>query len=142
MRTFVLAVFSVFLFASCNSSKKATTVVEKETVEGRSEVPPRTGERRGGPNAQLRQEMLAALNLSDEQRTKFDAIQQKYREKMQTIRENSGGDRQAMFGQMQTMRTELNAEISALLSEEQMEVFKEYQTKMRPGQRGGRRGGF
>ncbi len=124
-----LAVFFILalIVLNCGSSKKTTTIVEPaDEVEMRSEAPGESGEFR-----QLRQEMLAELNLSEEQNTKFDEIQKKYRQQLQELRDNNSGDRRAMFQQARAINQDQRAEMKELLSEEQFAIYEEYTAKLR-----------
>ncbi len=86
--------------------------------------------------------MVKSLNLDEEQEKTVEAINLKYADKFQKIREEAAGDRE----KMRTLRSNLvnnkNKELEKVLSEEQFERYKELEEErakeMKNGPRGGR----
>ena len=141
MRLILLALVCI-AFVSCNSTKKTTSteVEPSTTVESRSTRPnnPRAP---GGGMREARQEMLAALNLTDEQRPQFDAIVKKYRDELQALRQSNSGDRRSMMMQARELMDKQKEELKTVLTDEQMKTYEEHFAQMRQGMRGGRPGG-
>lgn len=109
----------------------------ERSAEGRRE-----GRRGGSPeDRQKRQdELYAQLNLSEVQKTKVTEINDSYRTKMQNLRRNSDGDREAMRASMMKMRDAQNAELKNIMTAEQFEKFTAIQKAQRGKRGGGRRG--
>lgn len=85
--------------------------------------------------------MADSLSLSDAQSTKVGEINLKYAKKMQEARENNpDGDWEAMRATMQTMRTEQDKELQAVMTQEQWQRWSQIRETMR-AQRGGPGGG-
>lgn len=98
--------------------------VTKETpaaVEAPKRLQP-NGERVQDRRAQ-RDALVDKLNLSEEQTTQFNAINQNYREKTRALRQDNGGDRSAMGKQMRELRQAQREEIRAILTPEQVEIY-------------------
>ncbi len=70
-----------------------------------------------------RDALVAKLNLSAEQTTQFDAINQNYREQMRELRQSNGTDRKAVGQQMRTLRDAQREEVRAILTPEQVEIY-------------------
>lgn len=66
------------------------------------------------------------LTLTADQVTKLKALYTKNNEETAKLREEGGGDREAMMAAMQKSRTELNKKIEALLDTKQKEAFAKY----------------
>ncbi len=126
------------------TTKSTAPVAEsRDSASDDGERRGRRGEgRRGNPEERAKREaeMYAQLNLSEAQQTKVKEINEKYRTKMRTARENSDGDRDAIRANMMKMRDEQHAELKNIMTAEQFEKFKKIQEAQR-GKRGGRRGG-
>ncbi len=76
---------------------------------------------KGGPRGDMMGEQLKdKLNLTDEQKTQFEAIMKEQRTKMDDLH-------QQMQAQMKTMRTETDTKIAAILNTEQAATFKQMQ---------------
>ena len=81
-----------------------------------------------GVSAVLTDKSLAdELKITDEQRTKIQAIVADQREQMRSIFQGGGGggDRQAMMQKMQEMRKQTDVKIAALLTDDQKSKWKE-----------------
>ena len=87
--------------------------------------------------------LVEQLNLTEEQKAKFDDINEFYRNKFQEIRNNNQGDRQSMREAIMQIREEQDIELEALLTPEQYQTYKKFQEEQRQNRRGrgGRRGG-
>jgi hypothetical protein len=83
-----------------------------------------------------------AVTLTDDQKTKIKAIYDADMKKMMDLR-NSGGDPQDMRPKMMAIRTDENAQIKALLTDDQKPKFDAYLASLPQGrgQGGGRPGG-
>jgi Spy/CpxP family protein refolding chaperone len=80
-----------------------------------------------------------AVTLTDDQKTKIKAIYEAGTKKMMDLR-NSGEDRSTMMPKMQAIRTDENAQVKALLTDDQKPKYDAYLASMPQG-RGGRGGG-
>jgi Spy/CpxP family protein refolding chaperone len=86
------------------------------------------------------------LKLTDEQVAQIQPILESFREQMQEMRENSGGDREQMRSQMRSIMQERDKKIEAILTESQQKEYQKYIQERREewgkrrGQRGGRNG--
>ncbi|WP_343533175.1 hypothetical protein [Pedobacter sp.] len=82
---------------------------------------------RGGmganPEARVKQ-LDEKLKLSDDQKAKLTTIFTEQAEAQKKLREEAGGDRQAMMEKMQKMRADLETKISAVLNDEQKKTYK------------------
>ena len=131
------------LTMACGSSQKTATE-DNVNVSNPGVDNPALRNSQGRVQGQLQQqyqEMIAMLELTPEQETEFSAITRKYREKMQTIRQNNQGDFQAMRSEMQTLRQEQNEELKAILTVEQFEKYQNYVKEQRENRRGRRGNG-
>ena len=98
------------------------------------------GGNRGGNQMQA---VFDQLDLKDDQKAKIKTIMQESREKMQGMRDEfRNGDRQAAREKFQTLRTEMETKIKAVLTPDQQAKLKELMPNGMGGrQGGGRRGG-
>lgn len=110
-----------------------------------------------GASALMRPDVAKELNLSEEQKKKISDIAQQYRQKQVQLFQQGRGpdvDRQALFQQMQQLRQQMDKELLAVLTTQQMDQWKKMQGKpfqfprmpgmgpgMRPGGGGGPAGG-
>jgi len=101
------------------------------------------GQGRGGPGGfRADQALLRNITLSADQQQRVDTIRARYRTQMEQMRQQSGGDRDAMRGQMRTMMEKQQAEIRDVLTPDQQRQFDLNVADMRPRmERGGRPGG-
>ena len=83
------------------------------------------------------------LKLTDEQVAQIQPILESFREQMQEMRENSGGDREQMRSQMRSIMQERDKKIEAVLTESQQKEYQKYIQERREewGKRRGQRGG-
>jgi len=103
------------------------------------------GGRRGpmSPDDQLKR-MTKDFDLTADQQGKIKPILVDQQKKMEDLRNDSSGDRQAMRGKMMQIRQDTNDQIRALLDDKQKEKFdkQEQQREDRgPNRRGGGPGG-
>ena len=89
------------------------------------------GGRPGGPggrmgiNPEARVKQLdEKLKLSDDQKAKLTTIFTEQVEAQKKLREEAGGDRQAMMEKMQKMRADLETKIGSVLNDEQKKTYK------------------
>ena len=71
-----------------------------------------------------------ALNLSEQQRLKFETITKKYAEEMKAVKD-SGGSRRSKFKKIKSIRKNKDSEIKTLLSKDQYKVYLEKQKEMK-----------
>ncbi len=79
--------------------------------------------------AQNMEEFLEVLDLSEEQKPKFEAITKKYAEQMKAVKE-SGGGKYKMYKKVKSIQKNKNSEMEKLLSEDQYKVYLEKQEEM------------
>lgn len=98
---------------------------------------------RGGPGgARAEQALLRNITLSADQQQRVDSIRARYRTQMEQMRQQSGGDRDAMRGQMRTTMEKQQAEIRDVLTPDQQRQFDQNVADMRSRmERGGGRPG-
>ncbi|TGD79593.1 hypothetical protein [Hymenobacter wooponensis] len=112
------------------SAQKVKTKKDKTKIKGDDTAARPEGRGPGGPGG--RGNMLADitkdLNLTAEQQTRVQAIQQEQMQQMQTMREqgSAGSDRQAMMTQMRSLDESTDTKLKAVLTPEQ---FQKYQAK-------------
>lgn len=96
--------------------------------------------RRGADMKAMQERMISELKLDEKQADEYQKISDEFRSKMQSEREKMGGDRQAMFEKMKTLRAERDEKLKAVLSEEQFKQLQEKEKQMQGnrGPRGGR----
>ena len=99
--------------------------------------PPADTTRGRGP----RVDMYKDLNLSKDQQEKVKAIQEKQREEMEAIRNNSSLSREEQRSKMMDMRKKYSEQIEALLTAEQKEKLKAKQKEMQEEMQQRRRNG-
>ncbi len=73
--------------------------------------------------------MTDSLSLSAKQAEKVKAINLKYANKSKEARSNSDGDRDKMKASMETIRTEQNAELKKVLTQEQYDRWQTISSK-------------
>lgn len=123
--SFVLALF----FVAINSSFAQTQPAEKNlSEEEKAEL------------ASAMEEYFTAIDLTDEQKVEFEAITKKYAAEMRTVQESSGGKLQKMK-QLKSIRSNKNAEMKKLLSEDQYKIYLEKQDEMQQKMRENRNQG-
>ena len=81
-----------------------------------------------------------AVSLTDEQKPKVKAIIEADQKKMMDLR-NSGGDMQTLRPKMMEIRTQENADIKALLTDDQKTKYDAYVASMPQGRGRGNGGG-
>ncbi|MEZ5044823.1 MAG: hypothetical protein R2828_33305 [Saprospiraceae bacterium] len=133
------------LAMSCNSTKDTTTAAAA-AAQPAATAPPAEAARPAGPRGQgggqaQMEQLVAELGLNEDQKVEFEAINAKYRQQMQTMREQANGDFASMRPKMQEMRTAQNAEIKQILTEEQFAKYEKIQAERMQNRQGGRRPG-
>jgi hypothetical protein len=76
------------------------------------------------------EEYAAALDLSEDQRPKFEEITKKYAKQMIDVKE-SGGRRMSKYKKVKSIRKNKDAEMKTLLSKDQYKVYLENQEEMK-----------
>jgi len=138
-KTMIITLCSLFFLASaCKSQKESAETTAETASEATTEtVKKGRGERPNPADRAARlEEMMTSLNLSADQQVQFKAIDAKYGEKMRALRE--GGDREAMRAGMKSLQDQKMAELTNVLSAEQLTKYKEMLAARRPN-KGGRR---
>lgn len=107
---------------------------ETKKTEAPSNAAPATSDNSQSPANRMSEQqaaLLAKLGLRPEQEKAFNEIQAKFRQQMAEMRSNSGGDFSAMREKMQSMRTEQEAELQKILTQEQFETYKKHMQEAR-----------
>src|SRR5690606_27881288 len=86
-----------------------------------------TPEERARMNAD---QLKTAVNLSDSQYEQVYALNLKYAQKMQDLRKQSG-DREEKRDQFRKMRQEQQQEMRSILTNDQLEAYRNYQKQKR-----------
>jgi uncharacterized coiled-coil protein SlyX len=82
------------------------------------------------------------LKLSDDQKTKLTTVFTEQAETMKKMREEmQGGDRDAMREKMQKMRTDNDAKVTAVLTDDQKKTYEAWQKEQRAEMEKRRQGG-
>lgn len=76
------------------------------------------------------EEYSAALNLSEDQRPKFEAITKKYAEQMKAVKDG-GGRKLQKYKKLKSIGKNKDAEMKVLLSKDQFKVYLEKQEEMK-----------
>lgn len=100
--------------------------------------PPAAGGPAGGPNArgERMQKMMEDLNLTAEQKEKFQAVRQEQGPKMREIWQNNDLTPEKKREKMKEIQDSMNAKIKEILTAEQYEKWQKFQQAV--PQRGGR----
>ncbi|MEM6647939.1 MAG: hypothetical protein AAF730_16980 [Bacteroidota bacterium] len=150
---FIFPLFLILSVIGCSSSKESAAPVTSSNV---ATATAEQQERREQAVENF-QEIRARLALTDAQTEQLRPILAEQAEQMEAIREKygftgqrgQGGGRgqrpdrsqmQAMRADLETLRTQTDAKLATVLSEEQMAEWKTMQAE-RQERRGGRRGG-
>jgi len=113
----VLPLFFVLFFIGINTSyaqSKADNLADEQKEEIKKNL----------------EEFAAALDLSDDQRPKFEAMTKKYAEQMQTVK-NGDGRKLQKYKKVKSIRKNKDAEMKALLSKDQYKIYLEKQDEMK-----------
>ena len=92
------------------------------------------------PDEQLKR-MTKNLNLTADQQAKIKPILVDARKKMEDVRNDSSGDRQAMRQKMMQIRRDTNDQVRALLDDKQKEKFDKLEQERQDRMQNGRGGG-
>jgi hypothetical protein len=100
------------------------------------------GMRGGGPRGPMSpddrlKQMTKDFNLTADQRTKIKPILVDSQKKMDDLRNDSSGDRQAMRSKMMDIQKDTNTQIRAQLDDKQKDLFDKQQERMQNRQRRG-----
>ena len=107
------------------------------TTVAKAQDPQQMGRRGGGGGGRIMSVLKDSLKVSDAILQKADSIQKAYAAQRQPLMEAArGGDADART-KMQELTQKQNADIKALLSDEQKAQFDKIVAAMRPGRRGG-----
>lgn len=79
--------------------------------------------------AENMEKYFEALNLSEEQKTEFEAITKKYAVQLKEVRDG-GGSRMQKYRKVKSIRKARNSEMEELLSKDQYEIYLEKQEEM------------
>jgi hypothetical protein len=102
--------------------KKYLTLKKQNRAKMRARVSERRKE-----NKEMRQNRVAELDLSDEQKEQFKSIKMKYREKMTEVKQKgrSDGNRE----EMRKLTDAMDEEVKQILSEEQFQTYLELKSE-------------
>jgi chloramphenicol O-acetyltransferase len=116
----LLKVFSLFfaLFLFSANTICAQSRAENLTMEQKKEIKKNL------------EENAAALNLSQDQKPKFEAITKKYAEQIKAVKDG-GGRKLQKYKKVKSIRKNKDAEMKALLSKDQYNVYLEKQEEMK-----------
>ena len=112
----VLSLFFALFFIGINTSyaqSKADNLTEEQKDDIKKNI----------------EEYAAALNLSEDQKPKFEAITKKYAEQMKAVKDG-GGRKLQKYKKVKSIRKNKDAEMKTLLSKDQYEVYLEKQEEM------------
>lgn len=101
------------------------------------------GQMGGNPQDRLKktlEEYKTRLKLTDVQFGKIDTILTAQMNEMAALRENSGGDRQAMMSTFMELREKTNKKIESLLTDKQKAEWKKIQEEAAQRRQSGGRG--
>ncbi len=104
------------------------------------------GQGRGGPRGPMSPDdqlkrMTKDLNLTVDQQSKIKPILVDEQKKMEDLRNDSSGDRQAMRGKMMQIRKDTSDQVRAMLDDKQREKFDKQEQQREDRMRNGRGGG-
>ena len=140
--------FAVLIAACSHNTSTAGSTIEPGAPSASAADAGRDGRDgrgpgRGGPGGfRGDQALLRDITLSADQQQRVDSIRSRYRTQMGQMRQQSGGDRDAMRGQMRTLMEKQQAEIRDVLSPDQQRQFDQTVADLRASmERGGRPGG-
>lgn len=85
--------------------------------------------------------MTKDLNLTADQQSKIKPILVDEQKKMEDLRNDSSGDRQAMRGKMMQIRKDTSDQVRAVLDDKQKEKFDKQEQQREDRMRNGRGGG-
>ena len=129
--------------AACGGSRETATVPEAP-IPAEPRDPRLIAERQT-------EKMTTELGLTAEQTEQVGAINRRYAERGQQLRQQAGGDRRATMQAARTLQTERNAELKAVLTAAQFTQLEKMQARERERRRarmrqrrggGGRPGAF
>ena len=112
----VLSLFFALFFIGINTSyaqSKADNLTEQQKEEIQKNL----------------EEYAAALDLSEDQRLKFEEITKKYAKQMIAVKD-SGASRMSKYKKVKSIRKNKDAEMKTLLSKDQYKVYLEKQEEM------------
>jgi hypothetical protein len=76
------------------------------------------------------EEYASALDLSEDQRPRFEEITKRYAKQMKAVKD-SGGRRMSKFKKVKSIRKNKDAEMKTILSKDQYKVYLEKQEEMK-----------
>ncbi len=112
----ITTLFFAFFFIGINtaySQSKADNITEEQKEEIKKNI----------------EEYATALDLSEDQRPKFEEITKKYGEQMKAVK-NGGGGKFQKYKKVKSIRKNKDAEMKSLLSKDQYKVYLEKQEEM------------
>lgn len=125
---YLFLVASIILF-SCKTKKE---VVSNESAPVQMEQKePRKNMDRGVRQHERIEELYSRLDLSEDQMTKFDAINDKYYKEMMNLRDSFKGERMIMRKKMMDINKRKNEEVKSILNELQNKLYQDYLVERR-----------
>ena len=140
--TITVLALAAALGACSHKSTTSTPAPSAATTTGATADGGRRGP--GGPGGPGRRDemLMRGITLSADQQQRIDSIRASYRTQMDQLRQQGGGDREAMRGQMRPLMERQPADIRAVLTPDQQTTFDQNVAEMRSRmQQGGGRGG-
>ena len=116
---FFLAIIIMLLLNYCASSKSNTSTSSTDNREAQKQQ-----------DLDDRQQLLATLNLTPEQKPEVEAILKNSQEQMEAIK-NGSGNRQFKRQQIRSLSEETTQKLSAILDAYQMRAYKTYLQRQR-----------
>lgn len=120
-KSVLLICITTVLLSGCGSSQAPAS----------TETPSTDRDAQREARQQQRQQLLADLNLRDDQKIEVEKILKESQEQMQAIRNNSGGDRRQMFQEMRTLTQETDNKLKTILDDEQYKIYETFKEKQR-----------
>jgi periplasmic protein CpxP/Spy len=146
-RSFVPLLSLAALLAACSHNTTTAGSTIEPGAPNATVAEGREGRGRGGPGGpggfgRADQALLRGITLSADQQQRIDSIRTRYRTQMEQMRQQQGGDRDAMRTQMRATMDKQQAEIRAVLTPDQQTQFDQNVAEMRNRmQQGGGRPG-
>lgn len=109
----VFSIFAILFFASISISFAQSQMTEEQKKEMQA----------------VAEQYIGKLNLTDEQKEEFQAMNIKYAEKMLALKEG-GGSKMSKMKKAKGIRSEKEAEVKKMLSDEQYATYQSFQKEM------------
>ncbi len=134
MKRFLCLVLGLSLIA-CSGTKQANTTTAVTEEISTTPPPQKPTPRSAGRQRPDLSKLMTQLNLSKEQEVEFEAIHNKYRTKMQTLRQDQSLERAGKRAAMKDLRTAQTTELKAVLTTTQFELYTKLMEERRSNNR-------